>query len=248
MRWPRATAAGRLSAEQIVDSLVVISGKPLRVEEINIDTDSMRTYEQSLSLGVATKAWHFTSLSNERDRPALSLPAAQTVIDVLETFGWRGARPDPLTTRSQETTVLQPSILANGVFAKRSTQLSEDSRFTELALDQHRPVEQYIEGVYLAVLGRMPTKDERQTFYELLQPGYDQRLTGAPAEPVRPLPHLGVSWSNHLKPEASDRKIALAHELQQGDPPTRRLTADWRERAEDFVWTLLNSPEFVFVP
>jgi len=236
----------RMTAEQVVDSLAVASGKPLRVEDLNIDVDSQRTYEQSLNLGPATRAWHFTSLSNERDRPALSLPAAQTVIDVLETFGWRGARPDPLTVRSQETTVLQPAILANGVLAKRTAQLSDDSRLTAAAVQG--TVDDFVNQVYLAILTRLPTREEQAMFVDLLQPGFDTRLTGQPAAPVRPLRHTGVSWSNHLKPEASDRKIALAHELQQGDPPTARLTSDWRERAEDFVWTLINSPEFVFVP
>jgi len=34
----------------------------------------------------------------------------------------------------------------------------------------------------------------------------------------------------------------------RGDPPTPRLQADWRERLEDMIWTLVNSPEIVFVP
>ena len=42
--------------------------------------------------------------------------------------------------------------------------------------------------------------------------------------------------------------VEIAREVEQGDVPTARLTADWRERAEDVVWTILNSPEFVFVP
>jgi hypothetical protein len=35
---------------------------------------------------------------------------------------------------------------------------------------------------------------------------------------------------------------------REGDPPTTRLEADWRERMEDMVWALVNSPEFVFIP
>ena len=29
---------------------------------------------------------------------------------------------------------------------------------------------------------------------------------------------------------------------------TSRLNADWRERAEDIIWSLINSPEFLIVP
>jgi hypothetical protein len=59
---------------------------------------------------------------------------------------------------------------------------------------------------------------------------------------------MGVTWSNHLKPESNEYKVQIAREVEQGDPPTARLKTDWRERAEDVVWTILNSPEFVFVP
>ena len=35
------------------------------------------------------------SLSNERDRPALALPVAQSLIDLLISFGWRESRQNP---------------------------------------------------------------------------------------------------------------------------------------------------------
>ena len=237
----------RMSAEQVVDSMFTAVGKPFHVEEMSVDLDSQRSYESSLSLGVPQRAWQFASLSNERDRPALTLPAAQTIVNVLETFGWRAARSDPLSVRPVETTVLQPAVLANGVAAKRVSQLSDDSLVTDLALAE-QPLAEFIDSVYRAILTRPATSEERELFRELLQDGYDSRRVDAPV--VKPLPpkNTGVTWSNHLKPEASDRKLALAKELEQGDPPTKRLRADWRERAEDMVWTLINSPEFVFVP
>ena len=61
--------------------------------------------------------------------------------------------------------------------------------------------------------------------------------------PVRP-----VSWSNHLNPEATRIKQEAERAARAGDPPTDRLRAAWRERMEDAVWALVNSPEFVFMP
>ena len=239
----------RMTAEQVVDSLLVASGKAMNVEEINIDVDSGRNVSSSINLGTATRGWHLTSMSNERDRPSLSLPGAQTVVNVLEAFGWRGSRQDPLTVRAQEPSVLQPAILANGVVARRVTQFSDDSAFTQLAIADQR-VEDYVRKVVERVLNRPPTAGEQAAFVELLRVGYDRRIASldAPLKLSRPPRPVGVSWSNHLKPEANARKVELAEELERGDPATERLTADWRERAEDMIWALLNSPEFVFVP
>ena len=237
----------RMSAEQVVDSMFAAVGKPFHVEELSVDVDSQRSYESSLSMGVPQRAWQFASLSNERDRPALTLPAAQTIVNVLETFGWRASRPDPLSVRPVETTVLQPAVLANGVAAKRVSQLSDDSLITELALEG-QPLPEFIDAVYRAILTRPATSEERELFRELLADGYDSRRVDAPIVKPPPPKNTGVTWSNHLKPEASERKLALAKELEQGDPPTQRFRADWRERAEDMIWTLINSPEFVFVP
>jgi hypothetical protein len=36
--------------------------------------------------------------------------------------------------------------------------------------------------------------------------------------------------------------------LRMGDAPTNRLTPAFRERFEDALWAMLNSPEFVMVP
>ena len=239
----------RLSAEQLIDSLFVAAGKPFNVEEINIDVDGGRRQDVSISLGHARRAWQFTSMSNERDRPSLTLPAAQTIVDVLESFGWRASRPDPVTVRSNETTVLQPATLANGIIAKRISQLSDDSAFTELALTVKSP-EEFIDSVSQRILTRPATAAERKLFGDLLRDGFESRIV--PGEhPVRrsqPPRQTGVSWSNHLKGEANLRKQRLAEELAFGDPTTSRLNADWRERAEDMIWSLINSPEFLIVP
>ncbi len=238
----------RMTAEQVVDSLFVVSAKPWHVEALNIDVDSTRTYEQSLNLGTPQHAWQFLSMSNERDRPSLSLPTAQPVVDVLEAFGWRGSRPDPLTVRPTETTVLQPAILANGVLAIRMSQLSDDSRLTEYAIDA-KSLDEFITQVTQTVLTRDPTLAERSAFTATLSEGFaDRHVAGSEKSLPRPPRHTGVAWSNHLKPEASERKTELKTRVDRGDPPTTRLQPAWRERAEDMIWTLLNEPDFLFVP
>ena len=60
------------------------------------------------------------------------------------------------------------------------------------------------------------------------------------------LPPRYVSWSNHLTEEANQIKIELEAAARRGDPPTASLRAEWRERLEDVLWALLNSPEMIF--
>ncbi|HXT58139.1 MAG TPA: DUF1553 domain-containing protein [Pirellulales bacterium] len=244
--WFAAPVARRMSAEQIVDSLFLAAGKPLRAGPMNIDIDGARPSSSSLNLGQATRAWHFTSLSNERDRPSLALPEAQPFVTLMEAFGWRGSRQDPVSVRSDEPAVLQPAIMANGALAGRITRLSDDGAFTALALEE-RSLEGLVEQVYLRLLSRPPAAGERAAWIALLDEGHAERRVEAPVverEPVRQL----VSWSNHLAPEANVFKADLEKRVRQGDPPTRRLQADWRERMEDMIWALINSPEFVCLP
>ena len=84
---------------------------------------------------------------------------------------------------------------------------------------------------------------------KLLKPGFEQRIVSA-APPVveKKKARAVVSWSNHLRPEATEIKYAVEKEVLEGDPPSPRLAAEWRTRYEDLIWALVNSPEFVFVP
>ena len=239
----------RMSAEQVVDSMFTASGKDFYAGELNIDADGSRVFTTSLNLGHPRRAWEFTSLSNERDRPSLSLPMAQPFLDVLESFGWRASRQDPLTVRDTSPTVLQPAVLANGILARRFTRCSEDSAFTKLAL-QDQPLETLIDRVYRQALTRPATSAERETFALLLKEGYAARLREVSPEELKieRLRNAGVSWSNHLSEESNRVQIELQESVRQGDPPSPRLERDWRERYEDMLWAILNSPEFVFVP
>jgi hypothetical protein len=245
---PDAPARRRMSAEQLLDSLFAVVGKEFGAEELNLDPDGRRPQTEFLNLGTPQRAWEFTSTSNERDRPALSLPVVQSLVDVLETFGWRPSRQDPITVRDEATTPLQPALLANGTVAGRVARLSDDSAITALCLvDQ--PAESLIHAVYLRILSRLPGDAETSRLVAYLGDTYEARVVPG-AKPARRTSAAArrVSWSNHLSPEASTIQIEREKAARAGDPPTTRLTGEFRERMEDVVWALLNSPEFVFLP
>src|SRR5262249_45302213 len=153
--YQSARPARRMAAEQVLDSLFAAVGKPFRAEELNLDSDGRRPPTEFINLGVPRRAWQLTSTSNERDRPALSLPVTPSLVDVLETFGWRPSRQDAITVRDEATTPLQPALIANGVAAHRAVRLSEDGAITELCL-KDQPAEALIRSIYLRTLSRFP--------------------------------------------------------------------------------------------
>jgi hypothetical protein len=239
----------RLTAEQIVDSCFFATGKPFRLEEVSLDIDGMRNAKDSISLGQPSRAWMLTSTSNERDRPSLTLPRIQAVTDVLEIFGWRGARPDALSVRDAAPNVLQPAILSNGTVSGWLTRLSDDHGISRLALEE-QTVESLVDRLFLRILTRMPTTEERDRYVARLAKGYDSRVTmptDTPPPPAAPrVREHYVSWSNHLDAEATVLRHEQELQARRGDAPTSRLNADWRERLEDVLWALLNSPDVVF--
>jgi len=242
-------ARRRLSAEQMVDSLFLAVGKQFDAEEMNMDVDGRRPVKDFNNLGTPCRAWQFASLSNERDRPALSMPRAQQIVDTMTTFGWREARQSPQTVRDDAPNVLQPASMANGIMANgRIARLSDDSTITALALEA-KSLPELIDAVVMQLLSRPPTTQEKQMLLAHLTKGFNERRTEPSAGFTRrKAAQRPVSWSNHLNPEATRIKQELEKEVRGGDIPTDRLRADWRERMEDVVWVLINSPEFVFVP
>jgi len=245
-----APASRRLAAEQVVDAAFAAVGKTFRTERACLDIDSIREIDNSIDLGQPSRAWMLTSTSNERDRPSLALPRIQAVCDVLGAFGWRATRPDPLTDREAAANPLQPAILGNGTMGLWLTRLSADHAVTRLAVEAASP-EAFVETLFLRVLTRPPRPDERARYVALLAPGFEDRRLAPPAAttPAPPRrPAYYVSWSNHLHADATVVRQAQEAESRRGDPPTPLLEDDWRRRAEDALWSLVNSPEFLFTP
>ncbi|MFO0960904.1 MAG: DUF1553 domain-containing protein [Isosphaeraceae bacterium] len=240
-------ARRRLSAEQLVDSLFAAAGKEFGSERLCVDPEGRRPPNEMLDLGEPTRAWQFASTANERDRPALSLPITQTFVDLMQTYGWRPARQDPLTIREQSITPLQPALLANGIAAGRVVSLSDDSAFTDAALSAKSP-ESLVRNAFLRLLSREPSDAELGRFTTFLRDSFEGRVV--PGAPIRTkIPTVRrVSWSNHLHPRATEIQLAEEKAAREGDPPTYRLTPEFRERFEDVLWALANSPEQVFVP
>ncbi|MCB1228850.1 MAG: DUF1553 domain-containing protein [Verrucomicrobiae bacterium] len=247
-----APAPRRLSAEQIVDSLFSATGKPFHVEEVSLDLDSVRTLSNSITLGKPRRAWMLASTSNERDRPSLSLPRIQAVASVMETFGWRGARQDPVSIRDSESNVLQPAILANGTMGMWLTRLSDDHGLTALALE-NEPVDKLVDRLFLRLLTRHPSAEEKERYVRLLSKGYEQRIipeadreTDTESGPRVPVKF--VSWSNHLDGPANLLAQEKEAQSRAGDPPTNAIRPEWRQNFEDVLWAMLNAPEWVYTP
>ena len=244
-------APRRLQAEQIVDSLFAATGKPFHTEEVCLDIDNTREIQNAIHLGKPHRSWMLTSTSNERDRPSLALPRIQAVSDVLAAFGWRGARQDPVSKRDADPNVLQPAILSNGTLGVWLTRLSDDHGITALAL-QEQPLDQFIDQLFLKLLTRHPTAEERELYTQHLSPDYDTRVMKHETSNLKPqstrVREKYVSWSNHVNDEANLVRMEQEKAARAGDPPTERLDAAWRTRLEDILWAILNAPEWAFSP
>ena len=249
LRFFAAPELRRLAAEQVVDGLFAATGQSMQVEELTLDPDARRGADTFVSLGTPCRSWMLASLSNERDRPSLSLPRAQAVADVLEAFGWSASRQGPRNERESDPNVLQPGVLANSVVSTWMTRASAGSELADLAVRAASP-DALVDSVFLRFYSRYPTKEERMPVARALSAGFAARVV--PAGEVRasaPLPALPVvSWGNHLQPEANSIKIEMEQRAHAGPPADPRLRTTWRELFEDFVWSVVNTREYVWLP
>ncbi len=239
----------RLTAEQIVDSLHTAVGASIDSEKLTLVHDGTHTLRSRQDLGTPTRAWMFTSLNNERDRPSLALPRAQTTVDVLKAFGWTGSRQKPTFERTTDPNVLQPGILANGLLTQNLSRAAQGSELAELAVNASSPME-LLEELFLRFLGRLPNQAESDVIIDVLNNGFEERLM--PPDWVEPIPEPEplplVTWLNHVSPQANLIQLEIEKRVEQGPRPDPRLHHTWREVYEDVVWNLMNVSEFVWIP
>jgi len=239
----------RMTAEQVVDNAWQVSGKSMDLGLLTMDMEGRHRPGFFMNFGRPERAWEFTTLANERDRPSLAMPKMQAVIDVLLAFGWRNSRPEPTSHRIQEPNPIQPGVLSNGVMGGWLTRLSDDSEITRMCIEAES-ASQLTEDLYLRYLTRFPTSEERKAFVALLEIGFDNRIL--PKQQTLPSPakkrYPYVSWLNHLDNEANSIKQLQEEDARQGDPPSKFLQTAWREAVEDALWALLNSPEMILIP
>ena len=239
-----------LTAEQLIDSLHQIAGKGLDSEELNLNPLGDRPLRQFLNMGKPKRAWEMTALSNERDRPSLALPRAQAIVDLLSSYGWRQSRQSPQTARDDGPSPIQTLALANGSTGTRAVRLSDDSYFTRLALAD-RPLEGMIDDIFVRALTRQPTRDEKAMMVDYLEPFFEDRimpLTDDGSISREKKTDTRISWANHFDTQSTLIRMEEERRVRMGDPPTERLRSEFRERFEDVVWALVNSPEFTVIP
>jgi len=249
VRFFNAPERRRLTAEQVVDALHAAAGRPMETEEITFDPTGRTAEGARISLGRPIRAWMLANLTNDRDRPSLSLPYAQRVVDVLEAFGWNGARQSARTDRESAPSVLQPGVLANGTLSSVLTRASHQSALATLALESPSP-EALVRAVFVRFLSRLPSSVEMAAFAGPLSEGFSSRIVPASAASAAPLQSAlrRVTWFNHLHPDSTPIALENEKRARSGPAPDPRLSPEWRERFEDFVWSLVNTREFVWMP
>ena len=250
LRFFNAPDQRRLLAEQVVDSMFVATGQQMLAGELTFVHDGVHPMKRRLTLGKPGRAWEFASLNNERDRPSLSLPQAQPIVDVLEAFGWTGSRQKPIPARATSPNVLQPGILSNGTLSMTLTRATVDGQLAQIAL-QAATAKDLLDTLFLRFLSRFPTAVERERLLPVLRFGFDERVVPWPEQRALPVSQKRfpqITWTNHLVPEANEIQLELQQFILAGPPTDPRLKMTWREIYEDVIWSLVNHREFIWMP
>lgn len=242
----RGPVRRRLSAEQVVDSLHVAVGKPMRGEVQSFSQDGVQDTSKFVDLGRPSRAWQLVCTASERDRNSLSLPEVDSINELLQAYGWRPQRQEPVHRVDVTPTPLRPMLLANGTAAARLLDVTAGSQVTQLAVDAASP-DDFVHGLFRSVLGRSATAKELARFAPAFANSFENRLTGK-SDPVAKVHRRRVSWRNHFDPVADELVRDRWTAIEGGDRPTQQLTNEFRELAEDTLWVLVNSPEFTWVP
>ncbi|UUO08726.1 DUF1553 domain-containing protein [Blastopirellula sp. J2-11] len=239
----------RLTAEQIVDSLYQATGCEMDIEEMTLDPAGRATTNSRNTYGDPHRSWMLVSLSNERDRPSLTLPRAAAVAEMLTAFGWNADRQAPKTDREISPNVLQPAVMANSTLSISLTRAAHESSLANLAVAATSP-ESLLESLFLRFVSRPPTPAEQSVFLSMLRDGFADRLlpTDQVVLPETPERLPQVTWWNHVRNEANTIQQEHARRVRLGPPADPRLQPEWRSRYEDAVWSIANLREFVWMP
>ena len=219
----------RMTAEQVVDNAWQVSGKNMDLGLLTMDMEGRHRPGFFMNFGRPERAWQFTTLANERDRPSLAMPKMQAVVDAFA-FGWRNSRPEPTSHRIEEPNPLQPGVLPTGSAGGWLTRLSDDSEITQMCIDAES-ASQLTEDLFLRYLTCFPTKEEKRPSRLCSRPG---SMTGS--YPSETLSHPDkkrypfVSWLNHLDNEANSIKQQLEEDARRGDPPSKYLKTGGEKR------------------
>ncbi len=249
VRFFNAPDRRRMTSEQIVDSLYFTAGMSMDVEELTFVHDGRRPMSSRLTLGRPTRAWMMANLANERDRPSLTLPKAVMVGEVMEAFGWTGARQSSINQREGSPTAIQPGVLSNSVLSVWVTRVAAGSKLADIALNASSP-DDLVQQLFLRYLSRRPSESERKMFVAELSDGFADRVIETVLSEAQSLPPPLplVTWFNHLQSEANLIQQEHERRVAAGPPVDVRLNPQWRERLEDTVWSLINHREFVWMP
>jgi hypothetical protein len=185
---------------------------PLRRLEAEVLIDAINGITGSSDLYTSAIPEPFTYIP--KDQPAVSIADGSITSSFLALFG-RSARATGMANeRDNNTTASQRRHLLNSGHIQEKIERSP--KIKELTSAKNPP-EKIIENLYLTILSRRPTKEEKQIVMSY----------GNLADLKKPLP---AGTPGKEKPQKQDK---IANLEQQ---------KDWN----DIVWALINSPEFLY--